>query len=184
MEIKVKRKTLFFFPNFKNDLLNIYDNKGVLFYSSDFVSNFLGYFYLPSGTYTANHYFKQVNGKLQQPKIKLPKRERDFKHNFKEFKILFGINKHKCTIDHDEKTILFDNSFLDAPKYVLAFILYHEQGHNFYETEWKADLFSVAKMLKEGYNISQIIKAPFTLSEKQENRKLKILQHFENLNNG
>lgn len=181
MEIRTKKKTLFFFPEFKNKVLNIYDNRGILFYSSDFVSNFGGKFYLPKGEFSSNHFIKQISGSLKQPKILLPKREHFYNHDFNKFKIIFGENKHKCSIFHDDKIILFDNSFLNKPKYIIDFILFHEMGHNYYETEYKADLYSVAKMLKDGYNISQIIKAPFSMSENQEERKIKILEHFNKM---
>lgn len=183
MEITTNAKTLFYFPNYKTEKLELFDSRNILFYSSDFSNNFKGYFYLPKGKFTTDNQIKKSNKSLQQPKIKLPKRQRDYKHNFKEFKIFFGENKHKCSIFHNDKIILFDSSFLKEPQYIIDFILYHEHGHNYYSSEELADLFSVAKMIKKGYNPSQIINCPFSLSDKQEKRKIKILEIFNNFYN-
>ena len=183
MEITVKKKTLFYFPKFKNEPLNIYDERGNIFYSSDFTKNFKGLFYLPKGRYNTDNLIVQSRGNLTQPEIRLPKRQWDMKHNFNNFEIRYGNNINKCTIFHDRKIILFDDSFKSAPLYQLAFMLAHEKGHNYYMSEKFADLFALRLMLKEGYNTSQVIRAiDLTLSDKRSiDRKIfiyKLLNKF------
>lgn len=180
MEINVKSKTLYFHPNYKSEKLKIFDKNGILFYSSDFVKNFKGLFFLPKGKYFTDNKIIVSCETLKQPKMNLPLKERDYQNGIKNFKVYFGINKHKCTVFHDQGYILFDESLKNVPKYIKAFILYHEWGHEYYETEHFADLYAVAKMLKEGYNPSQIILCPFSLSNKQEERKVKLLKLFDN----
>jgi hypothetical protein len=45
--------------------------------------------------------------------------------------------------------------FYQFPKQIRLFILLHEYGHLFYETEWKVDLFALKMFLGQGYNESQ-----------------------------
>lgn len=153
--------------------LKIYDSRGILFYSDSFTKNFRGFFSLPKGIFkTANNLITTDKGKKDPNKIVLPPYERNFHHNFDEFVISFGDNPSKCTINHREKTILFDKSFLKFPSYVLYFILGHEMGHNYYSTEEYADLYGAKQMLKWGFNVSQIGYAPLTsLSDNNYGRK-------------
>lgn len=47
------------------------------------------------------------------------------------------------------------DKFYTYPKQVRLFILLHEFGHLFYETEWKVDRFALWAFLRLGYNKSQ-----------------------------
>ena len=157
----------------KKTPFKIYDHRQILFYSSDFVKNFKGVFSLPKGVYYSdNEIFKISQLKDNFNSFKLPKRERDLKHNFDIFKIYFSNNPSKCTINHIDKTINFDKSFKDKPLYILHFVLSHEMGHNYYKTEEYADLYAVKQMLKMGYNPSQIGLCPLlSLSKHSDYRK-------------
>lgn len=180
MEIKVKKKTLFYFPTFKNNKLEIYDERNNLFYSSDFVKNFKGLFYLPKGIFKTSNRIVVSNGKLTQPKVNLPKPQFNRGHNFSEFEFKFGENKNKASIFHDKKLILIDNSFKKKPYYQLMFIIFHEFGHNYSNSEHYADLYAVKRMLESGFNPSQIIHAiDLTLTDsKSIDRKLFIYKLF------
>jgi hypothetical protein len=175
MKIKVYNPVLCKTPHRQ---IIIYDARGVLFYDSTWSNNFKGVFSLPKGEYFSDYTFKVVR-RLSRKRIKLLKPERNKKHNWSDFKILFASNPNKCTIDHIKKLIVFDDSFKDKPQYQLIFILLHEKGHNFYKTEHKADWFAVRGMWMRGYNKSQIGLAPLlTLSEKSNYRKKKVINYL------
>lgn len=59
---------------------------------------------------------------------------------------------------------------LKMPKQMRMFILLHEYGHLFYETEWKVDLFALKAFCELGYNPSQAFYAlSKILSESRQN---------------
>jgi hypothetical protein len=136
----------------------IYDNKGILFYSSDFVSKISKgerhSFNLPLGLYTVDGFLIKLPQPVKYKEIILPKPERQ--KEIKKYKIVFGENPNKCTIFYDRGIILFDKVFLSRPLYERYNIYFHELGHNFYKTEKFADLFAAKKMLEKGFNPSQI----------------------------
>lgn len=72
------------------------------------------------------------------------------------FPVYFSTNKNKASIYFDDKKIVIDPSFKSLPRYCLDFVLSHEYGHFIYRTEKFADLYSMKRMLKMGYNKSQI----------------------------
>lgn len=80
------------------------------------------------------------------------------------FKISFGRNPNKCTVDLNNSTIVFDNSFRNYPRWVLDYIKFHELGHFMYsgrgdESEADCDVFACWSMIKVGYNPSQVAAA-------------------------
>jgi len=179
---RIKKRTAFYTPDRS---IKIYDSRGVIFYDSDEIANFTGYFTLPRIN-LANSLFL-TNGRLYRVEYKdnfdisLPPYERNMQHDFAKFKITFSENPNKCTIFHNEKRIDFDNSFKRFPYYCLYFILFHEVGHNYYKTEEFADMYAVKRMLKKGYTPYQImLGAVDSLSDKSESRLRNILTTIKN----
>lgn len=136
----------------------IYDNKGLLFYSSDFVSKISEgkrqFFNLPVGIYEYEGFLIKLPQPIKHKPIILPKPERNFKK--RSYKIIFGENPNKCSIFYKTGIILFDKSFLTKPLFVRYNIYYHELGHHLYKSEHLADLFAAKIMLEKGFNPSQI----------------------------
>lgn len=100
---------------------------------------------------------------LQQFKkiTKLPKRERAY-------------NPDKTTIIVDDRMVAggtpakiypargvihVSPEFLKLPKYQQEFILEHERGHMWYQTEEYCDIFAAKRMLDRGYNESSCVYA-------------------------
>lgn len=118
------------------------------------------YFNLPLGVY-------KVYGnltKLKKPiRYKLPLIAKKYinKKLPRNFKIMFGENPNKCTVDLSRNTIFFDNRFRHETDPTIAFICRHELGHYRYagkgaKSEFQCDTFATYCMLLEGFNPSQI----------------------------
>lgn len=137
----------------------ILDEKGNIFYDSTFTDHIEKgetlSFNLPLGVYKYDGNFIKLSSPVKQIEISLPPKERHIK-NGKRYKIIFGDNPNKCTIFYAPGVILFDNSFRDAPLYWKYGIYFHELGHHYYKTEWKADAYAAKKMLEYGFNPSQV----------------------------
>lgn len=73
-------------------------------------------------------------------------------------KIIFGKNPNKCSIFPENGTVLMDKDFYDSLKLKMFvyFILGHEEGHYYFYDEKACDEYSKNKLLKAGYNPSQI----------------------------
>lgn len=155
----------------------IRDWRGVLFYSTEELLPRAKEFNLPaldcptkyiveSGMFTERE--QPVNYNL----IPLPDVERVFSDPSK-FKILFDVNKNKCTVSWHDEVIIFDNSFKDKPLPELYFVLYHEYAHRYFKTERYVDLLATNYMLIKGFNPAQIGRAHvLSLSDRQNARKL------------
>lgn len=165
---------------FCKGVFHIYDYKGGLFYSSEWPGQFIGLFNLPEGVYHTKADITILDKPIPKPVLHLPRRERKKKPP-KNITIKFGNNPAKATIFHKQNKILFDTQFLRKPLYVVWFIYYHELGHKLYTAEHKADLFAAKMMFRDGFNETQIMRAPFdSLSSKNNFRKhliLKTLNH-------
>jgi len=137
----------------------IYDNRGMLFYSSDFTDHIAEgrtlKFNMPLGIYKYNGSFVKLQNPIQTPVIKLPPVERTIPRNG-GYDIRFGNNPNKCTIFYEPGLILFDRKFLKEPLYIRYGIYFHELGHHYYKTEKYADLYAAKKMLDYGFNPSQV----------------------------
>lgn len=169
MKIRVNKAAIF--CNKNNDLV-IKDRRGV-----NFLVPTTSEFTLPKTAldyYIINKPVEKI-GLWDFKKSSLPPYERDLKHDFSKFSVVFGNNPNKCTIKHKQKLIFFDNQFKKSPWPVIIFIIMHEIGHNWYETEHFADEFAVNNMLKKGYMPEQIIDASNILSAKNVDRKRNIL---------
>lgn len=168
--LKLNKKTGFF--NRGTSPVIILDNKGRIFYSCRWLTKPVRHFNLPKGEFfvKSGDIIKRKNPVKFRNK-KLPPPERYWKQ--KRFKIKFAPNPNKATVYHDSGLIVFDPYFKDVPKFIFDFILYHEFGHQYYKTEHLADAYARNKMLKKGYNPSQIGLAPMIgLSAAQFDRKL------------
>lgn len=151
----------------------IRDARGILFYSTESILPDVKVFNLPgvgklfvdSGSFVRSEI-------VDYPFLELPEAERNFPDT-KNFKIVFGDNPHKCTINFRTETIFFDNAFKSKPLPEIFFILFHEEGHQYYLTEKYVDLYASNCMLAKGFNPEQIRWAhKNSLSERQEHRKM------------
>ena len=156
----------------------IYDSKNVLFYDDSFVTKISQgetlRFNVPAGIYKYNGSFVKLDEPVKTMTVTLPPKERNINNVPKRYRIEFGDNPNKCSIYYDLGLILFDNQFINAPMYVKYGIYFHELGHHWYKTEWKADLYATKKMLEAGFNPSQIGRVGLmTLSSSSFDRKQK-----------
>lgn len=158
--------------------LIIRDFRGIEFYSTVGLKQ-VDSFNLPEGCYyiesgMIQEMLKPVPVKLME----MPTAQRWYKSP-ESFSIRFEENPNKCTVDWETESITFDNRFKTAPLSNIYFILYHEFGHSLYTNESYADMYAANKMLKKGFNMSQIGKAPLTsLSSQQYERKLNIIERL------
>lgn len=152
-QVSISGKRGFYAPNVK--VYTVRD--GVLFYDNTTLVNSNGKFNLPKGDYIFTKRPRMLSLPLKYKIPKLPKKERSIKR--KNYKVKYGTNDAKCTVDHLRGVILMDESFLRKPKYIRAYIIGHEYGHRHYYTESKCDAYAEVKMLREGYNPSQILLA-------------------------
>lgn len=165
-----------------NTPIIIRDTRGILFYSTEDKVPDVKEFNLPPGEYFVDQgSFTPMLFPRVYPSIKLPRRQRFFYPNPKDYKVVFGDNPNKCSVDWEKKIIKFDKSFEEKPMYEIDFILCHEFGHRFYKTEKYCDLYAARCLLKMGYNPSQVGLAPIdSLSDEQEERKMYIIDHVSN----
>lgn len=144
---------------------------GRIFYTDQWVKKPVKHFNLPKGKYiveSGDILRKKSSVKYRLPK--LPPPERWYKQ--KKYRIKFAPNPNKATVYHKEGIIVFDPYFKKVPKFIFDFILFHEFGHQYYKTEKYADAYARNKMLKRGYNPSQIGLSPLVgLSGAQFERK-------------
>lgn len=165
----------------------ILDERKITFYTSDFTNSIKNgetlSFNLPKGVYYYNGSFLKLEKPVQFKEISLPPRERNFEKV--KYKIIYSKNPNKCTVNHLNSTITFDNAFRKAPEYIIADIFYHEIGHRYYSTEEYADKYATKKMLEIGYNPSQIGRSSI-LSLRKENidRKVEKVETIMKLKNG
>jgi len=149
----------------------------ILFYETESMLPKVQYFNIPAGNYWVEKgWFSETLLPRVYPLAMLPPPERVMPDP-SCFSIEFGSNPHKCSIKWDEKTILFDGSFASKPEPELFFVLFHEYGHQMYETEKYADLFAANTMKQKGFNPSQIKRGQDdSLSDAQYERKEFITQ--------
>jgi hypothetical protein len=165
---------------------DIFDNKGLLFYSSEFTDHIQKgekiRFNLPAGIYNYNGSFISLPAPVRFKEITLPMKERNLNGISKRYQIIFGDNPNKCTIFYDKGVILFDSKYKNEPLYIRYGIYFHELGHHFYKTEEKADLYACKKMLDFGFNPSQVGRVGLmSLSNSSFDRKEKIVKTIKNL---
>jgi hypothetical protein len=137
-----------------NNEVQIFDNKGRNFYS--FKTNGEFKFNLPVGTYFTNSDFKECK-KMHTYDFKRTRKRENY--NYKEphkVKVIFATNPNKASVFLTLHRIVIDPSFLKFPSYVVEYLISHEIGHYYYKTEEFCDEFAQERMLKRGFNKSQI----------------------------
>lgn len=161
--------------------VNIRDVRGVLFYSTEDLLPKVEYFNLPAGEFFVDSGHIVKADKPREYKLAdLPTPERD-NGSMSDFDVKFETNPHKCTVYWDTKEIVFDKAFEERPIPQVMFILFHEFGHRYYETEKLADLYASNMMKVKGYNPSQIADAQmYSLSDKQYDRKEFVIENLIN----
>ena len=117
-------------------------------------------FNMPVGTYYSNGNLIELDKPVFYSKPKLKNRY-TFRKYPEQFKISYGYNPNKCTVNLSTNEIFFDNEFLGAPQFVTEFIKFHELGHYRYSdkgqlSERECDNFAAYSMLVLGYNPTQI----------------------------
>lgn len=170
------------FRNVSGNPIEITDRCGRPFYNTSGLENRIWTFNLPPGEY----YVKR--GKIQampQPVsyelTPLPPPERTKRANPEYFHIQTADNPRLCTVDWNNKTITFDTKLCELPTPCLIFILFHEYGHRYYQTEEYCDIYASNRMLESGYNPEQIAAAHIeALSSKQVDRKSKVVDAMLN----
>jgi len=176
-KITVNKKTGFKNPS--NCIYNIYDFRGIFFYSNDILKDKNKPFNLPEGTFYTDIILAKLPEPVKNRRIYLPYPERVIKVN-KPFKFIFCDNINKATIKYGECVIYIDNSFKKKTLPEIIFMYYHELGHLYYKSENKADLYATKKMLQKGYNKSQIGFGAFKLlSDRAKNRKIEIIKNLK-----
>lgn len=170
MRIALNKKTGFRIID-RSKPVNIRDERGLLFYTTEPLLPRVEMFNLPAGTYEIDGGIRIMDKPVKYNAIPLPPVERNHPNPI-GFDITFGDNPHKCTINFAKRLIFFDNSFKEKTLPEIYFVLYHEYAHQYYKTEKYADILASNYMLVKGFNPSQIARAHITsLSCRQLHRK-------------
>jgi hypothetical protein len=177
------KKTGFYNKNSNNEPVVITDLSGKIFYTDKWLNKPVKRFNLPKGKYLLKSGdIIRKNNPVSYRSKKLPPFERYIKQ--KRFKIKFAPNPNKATVYHNEGLIVFDPVYKNCPKFIYDFILFHEFGHQYYKTEKHADTYARNKMLKRGYNPSQIAIAPLVgLSESSPDFNSQVFERKEKIVN-
>jgi hypothetical protein len=168
------------FWNTGNQPIVILDDTHRPFYDTSILENRVIQFNLPAGEYYVfSGKFQQMMSPVNYPLIPLPLKEKHLQ-NPEHFAINYANNQHTASIHWDENRIILDKSLRSLTLPELFFILYHEYGHRFYNNEKACDAYATNRMLKEGYNPSQIgVSIINTLSDKNVARKEKLIESLE-----
>lgn len=108
-----------------------------------------------------NGIFKTLKLKIQRLKrynsdfIKLPK----YDHYKPSKKLMYDPATKQMAYNHLGNAIYIGQNFYHLPYFVRPFIIFHEQGHNYYWDEEPADLYAIKQMIDAGANPSDIIYA-------------------------
>ena len=136
-----------------NEVL-IFDKSGRKFY--DYKKNGVIEFNLPEGIYYTNSDFEKCR---KMHAYSFPRKRKRENYNYKEpekVEVIFQKNPNKASVFLQRNLIVLDPSFLKYPSYVVEYLISHEIGHYYYKTEEFCDEFAQERMLKRGYNKSQI----------------------------
>jgi hypothetical protein len=136
--------------------VRIYSLNGKPFYFFNAKKNV--HFNLPAGEYLSEFPIKKAA--LKKYKLPtLPKPERKLKLPA-QFTFVFTDNPNTCSVLLEKGLIICDNKLRSFTAPALSFIYLHELGHYFYQSEENCDRYAARKMLKSGFNPSQIAEAP------------------------
>lgn len=168
------------FRNAGTSPIILLDERGETFYDTSKLTRKVQNFNLPAGVYyVQSGKFVKTPSPVDYPVAILPKPERIMRANPENFDIHFGENPFTGTVFFDARAIYLDNSLQNLPLCDLVFVLYHEYGHRYYETESYCDMYARNRMIADGYNPSQIGEGiVHTLSAKNFPRMLKVVNSF------
>lgn len=116
-------------------------------------------FNLPPGDYLTEGSIFLLSNPIKYDFKRSRKREKENYTQPKELKVIFAPNPNKASVFLEDGVIVLDHSFKNADEVLLKYILYHEAAHYFYKSEHFCDEYAQERLLNEGYNKSQIIKA-------------------------
>lgn len=179
-QLVIRQKTGFKITQ-PNTPVIIRDQRGLLFYSTEYKAPNASEFNLPPGTYFVQQgTFRSMSQPIDYPLMRLPPHERE-RRIPKDFKIIWGRNpKKKCTINWGTRTITYDKSLADYSQAELDFIHSHELSHAHYETEKYCDLKACNYMIRKGYNpIQTAVSQIDSLSPNHAERKMFIVEQLK-----
>lgn len=79
--------------------------------------------------------------------------------------------------------IFYNQKFKDLPEYCQRFIIEHEKGHLFYDSEFFCDIYAANSLLKKGYNYSEVVNALSHSLTKNPFNKERVLSVFNKISN-
>jgi hypothetical protein len=157
MNLFLKRGTHCLYPSEPQKYINIYDEFGRVYIKRN-PADCINFNVVKAG------YFSCPNGYIESKPLKLP--EPNFmelyeaeRNRGKQFEIVYnnaiGSTPARIFTNLPVAKIEVNEVFMAMPPQYKLFILLHEMGHMYYETEEKADLYALKKFLEMGYNASQ-----------------------------
>lgn len=122
-----------------------------------------GRFTLPPGEYIVRQGQARIVGVMPErpfepgpPRLPLPD----------ALRVVVAPNPDKATIDLRSGAVRMDPAIVEMPAFVVAFVLAHELGHYWHESEAGADQFAARLLYSWGFNPSQVEAASrFALSD-------------------
>jgi hypothetical protein len=169
-----------------SEAVRVYNSDGSPFYEKlniNFPNPFK--FNLPKGNYICFDSIQKTKEPINFFCEKLPRPEKFILK--RKPKIIYGTNPNKASIDVNKHLIVIDENFKDSPKPNQVFLLLHELGHYYYTTESYCDRFARHKMLKLGFNPSQISLAVVTSLNckiKTSKERINIIHNLNKKTNG
>lgn len=137
-----------------NDSVKIYEKNGQLFYS--FAKEGKIKFNLPKGEYYTNSDIVQCSKMHSYDFKRTRKRENFHYEEIDRVKVVIAPNPNKASIFLKKHIVVIDPSFLKMGRAVIDYLISHEIGHYHYKSEEFCDEFAQERLLKQGYNKSQI----------------------------
>lgn len=146
------------FTEYPPKLFELFDNEGRLYYFRylDGRTSRIKFNIPDKGFYTSDVPFrvdKIKNIEIPEKLPVLPEAERD---RLKPVEVVYNpeLENTPARIFTDTGVIEVGRRFDGLPQPIKLFLLLHEQGHLFYKSEEKCDLFALVNFLRMGYNRS------------------------------
>lgn len=111
----------------------------------------------------------------------LPAKERDRMTNENLRVVFTNLKGTPARVYTYHRVICITPNFYKLPLPTRLFILLHELGHFYYETEWKCDLFAYYWMLRLGHNHSSAIYGLTTILKHTRGNTARIKKLFNNV---
>lgn len=159
-----------------NGIVKIYNLDGSLFYEKR-VKN---YFNLPKGSFLSNIDLLRLKHKnFIYKQIINKKPERNEKPQ--KFIFTYGNNPNKVTIHRPSGKLYIDQNFWNnINELEKRFVLLHEFAHYTYNSELPCDIFAANRLMKSGYNLSQVAKCSNSSLSDKKARVLPLINHLKN----